>query len=75
MPKMDKATCVDLFGTDAEPTITAYIHKTLVIKDGRGGVCRVDVSETNDLIGELASQLPNDASKVQVIDLTNITGK
>lgn len=74
MPKMTTAACADLYGAEAEPTLTVYLHETEVLKDGRGGVCRFDKSELNDVISLLASRLPTDASKATVVDLTNITG-
>ena len=75
MPKLDPTACADLFGTpEPEPSLTSYIHETEVLKDGRGGVCRFDKSELNDVIAELASRLPNDATKAKVVDLTNVTG-
>ena len=75
MPRITKDQTVELFGSEAEPAVTEYLHATIVIKDGRGGICRFDKSEVNDLISELASLLPNDASKVKVVDLTNVTGE
>ena len=41
MPKMTAEQCSDLYGSEAEPSTTEYIHATIVIKDGRGGICRV----------------------------------
>lgn len=75
MPKMTSEQCVDLFGSEAEPSVTEFIHATVVIKDGRGGVCRFDKSEVNDIIAEMSSLLPNDAPKVKVVDLTNVTSE
>lgn len=75
MPKMTHDQCSDLFGGDYEPTLTEYLHATIVIKDGRGGIVRFDKSEVNDLIAELAAVLPNDATKVKIVDLTNVTGE
>jgi len=65
---------IEIYGCDPEPSVTEYIHATEVIHDGRGGVCRFDKSELNDLINMLASRLPNDAGKVKVVDLTGKTG-
>lgn len=60
----------EIYGCDPEPTTTVYIHATVVIKDGRGGVCRFDKSEVNDLVAELGSLVQNDAPPVKVIDLS-----
>ena len=75
MPRMTKDICNDLFGGEAEPSTTEYLHATIVIKDGRGGICRFDKSEVNDLIAQLSAVLPSDASKITVVDLTNVTGE
>lgn len=72
---MSKAVAEDVFGSEAEPTMTVYRHDTVVIKDGRGGVCRFDKSEVNDLIAELGSILPHDAPAVKLVDLTNVTAE
>ena len=71
---MESKTCMDLYGADAEPSLTAYIHETDVLHDGRGGVCRFDKSELNDVIGLLAARLPQDAGTPKVVDLTGKTG-
>lgn len=69
MAKMTHDECVDLYGSEAEPTTTAYDHRTVVIHDGRGGICRFDASEINDLVSELAQFLHTDAPAVKIVDL------
>ena len=63
------AICADLFGGDNEPQLTAYDHRTLVLKDGRGGICRFDESEAADMIKQLSQFVKNDAPAVSIIDL------
>ena len=66
---MDKVAANDLFGGDAEPTLTAYDHRTLVLKDGRGGICRFDESEAADVVKEMSQFVQNDAPPVKIVDL------
>ena len=74
MSKMTKEQCADLFGAEAEPSTTAYDHRTIVIHDGRGGICRIDASEVNDLLTELTQFVANDAPPVKIVDLRTRTG-
>lgn len=74
MPRMTKEQCADLFGSEAEPRTVAYDHRTIVVHDGRGGICRFDSSEVNDLLTELSQFLASDAPAVTIVDLRGRTG-
>jgi hypothetical protein len=74
MAKMTKEQCADIFGSDAEPTTTAYDIRIVVCKDGRGGVCRYESNEVNDVVTELVAFVQNDAPPVKIIDLRTRTG-
>jgi hypothetical protein len=63
------AICADLFGGDAEPALTAYDHRTLVLKDGKGGICRFDSSEAADVVKQFTQFVQNDAPPVTIVDL------
>lgn len=68
---MTKEQSNDIYGppTDPEPSLTAYDHRTLVLKDGRGGICRFDESEAADVVKEFVQFVKNDAPPVKIIDL------
>jgi hypothetical protein len=68
-----KATKEDLLkcmGGDYEPHVTHYLHATVVIEDGRGGLCRFDISEMADLSKQVSGLVHNDAPPVVFVDLS-----